>query len=74
MDLTNFVPIGILLDDFLYPMDMVGMSIFSLVSYPLPDGKPAKLWHWIRIIRGVLYKIKFQNITLISYYPYVPPT
>jgi hypothetical protein len=37
------IPTCILLGYLLYPSDMVGMSIFSLVPYQLPDKKPTNI-------------------------------
>jgi hypothetical protein len=36
------IPMGILMGHLLYPSGMVGMGMFSLAPYPLPDKKPAK--------------------------------
>jgi hypothetical protein len=40
-----FMSKDILLGHLLYPSDLVGIVMFSLVPYPLIDGKCANLWH-----------------------------
>jgi hypothetical protein len=36
---------GILLGHLLCPSGMVGVGMFSVAPYPLPDGEPANIWH-----------------------------
>jgi hypothetical protein len=37
-----------------------------------PRGNPLSYDMWVQITRGVSYKIKFQNLTLISHGPKLP--
>jgi hypothetical protein len=39
------IPMGILLSHLLCPSGTVGVGMFSLAPYPLPDGEPANIWH-----------------------------
>ena len=39
------IPMGILLGHLLCPSGMVGVGMFSVAPYPLPDGEPANIWH-----------------------------
>jgi hypothetical protein len=37
------IPMGILLGNLLYPSGTVGVGMFSVVPYPLPDRKPVNI-------------------------------
>jgi hypothetical protein len=37
------IPMGILLGHLLCPSGMVGVGMFSVAPYPLPDGQPANI-------------------------------
>jgi hypothetical protein len=37
------IPMGILLGHLLCPSGTVGVGMFSVASYPLPDGEPANI-------------------------------
>jgi hypothetical protein len=37
------IPMSILLGHLLYPSGTVGVCMFSVASYPLPDGEPANI-------------------------------
>jgi hypothetical protein len=39
------IPMGILLGHLLCPSGTVGVGMFSVAPYPLPDGEPANIWH-----------------------------
>jgi hypothetical protein len=39
------IPMGILLGHLLCPSGTVGVSMFYVAPYPLPDGEPANIWH-----------------------------
>jgi hypothetical protein len=41
--MTIFMSTCILLDTLIYPSSMVGMGMFYLTQYPLPNGKLADL-------------------------------
>jgi hypothetical protein len=37
------IPMGILLGHLLCPSGTVGVGMFSVAAYPLPDGEPANI-------------------------------
>jgi hypothetical protein len=43
--MADFDTRGILLGHLLCPSGTVGVGMFSVAPYPLPDGEPANIWH-----------------------------